>query len=180
MHLPALTLLLIILFIPAAGHAQDGLPAAGTKPDVHYVPTPLDIVDAMLFVAKVGEGDIVYDLGSGDGRIVIAAARDYGALGVGIDIDYRRVSQARDNAERNGVAGRVRFIRGDLFEADISQATVVTLYLLEELNIRLRPKLLAELEPGTRIVSHDFSMGDWEPEMVLPLDGATIYLWIVP
>ena len=173
-------LIILFLLIPAAAVAQGDAPGPDRKPDIHYVPTPMDIVDAMLFVAGVGEDDIVYDLGSGDGRIVIAAARDYGARGVGIDIDYRRVSQARDNAERNGVADRVSFIRGDLFEADIGQATVVTLYLLEELNIKLRPKLLAELAPGTRIVSHNFSMGDWEPEMILPLDGATVYLWIVP
>ena len=177
--MPACLLPLALLFLlpTAAAHAQD---EAERKADVHYVPTPMDIVDAMLFFAGVGEDDVVYDLGSGDGRIVIAAARDYGARGVGIDIDYRRVRQARDNAERNGVSDRVRFIRGDLFEADISEATVVTLYLLEELNIRLRPKLLDELAPGTRIVSHDFAMGDWEPESVLPLDGATIYLWRIP
>lgn len=173
-------LLALLLLATAAGRAQESDPPLPQKPDVHYVHTPFEIVDAMLVVAEVGEDDVVYDLGSGDGRIVIAAARDYGARGVGIDIDPGRVRLARLNAGWNEVADRVTFLLGDMFEADISEATVVTLYLLEELNVRLRPKLLEELRPGTRIVSYNFPMGEWKPEKVLPLQDATIYYWTVP
>jgi len=150
------------------------------EPDVGYVPTPQEVVDAMLKVANVGEDDVVYDLGSGDGRIVITAAREYGARGVGVDINPRRIREARENALQNMVTDRVHFIEGDLFEIDFSEATVVTLYLLRELNLKLRPKLLSELKPGTRIVSHAFSMGDWEPLEVLNINGNTVYYWVVP
>src|SRR5919109_1152283 len=129
--------------------------------DVPYVPTPERVVDKMLELAKVGPQDVVYDLGSGDGRIVIAAARKHGARGVGIDIDPQRIKEGRDNARRAGVADRVEFREGDLFKADIGDATVVTLYLMSSVNLRLRPKLLNELKPGTRVVSHAFGMGDW-------------------
>ena len=156
-----------------------GAPAA-REPDVIFVPTPNDVVARMLELAQVTPGDTVYDLGCGDGRIVIAAAQKYGARGVGIDIDPHRIAEARENAQRAGVAGRVRFVLGDLFETDISPATVVTLYLLTELNIKLRPKLLAELRPGTRVVSHAFAMGEWKPERTDDVSGNRVFLWRVP
>jgi ubiquinone/menaquinone biosynthesis C-methylase UbiE len=148
--------------------------------DVPYVPTPDAVVDRMLEVAKVGPNDVVYDLGSGDGRIVIAAARKYGARGVGIDIDPQRIREAQDNARKAGVTGRVEFRQGDLFKADIREATVVTLYLLGSVNLQLRPKLLAELKPGTRVVSHAFQMGDWKPAEVHRVERASVYYWVVP
>jgi len=134
----------------------------------------------MLEAAKVGPNDVVYDLGSGDGRIVIAAAKNHGARGVGIDIDPQRVREARDNANRAGVANRVEFREGNLFDANISEATVVTIYLLSGINMKLRPKLLAELNPGTRIVSHAFDMGDWKPEATAKVGTSTVYYWVVP
>ena len=148
--------------------------------DVPYVPTPEKVVERMLEVAKVGPNDVVYDLGSGDGRIVIAAAKNHGARGVGIDIDPQRVREARDNASRAGVANRVEFREGNLFDANISEATVVTIYLLSGINMKLRPKLLAELKPGTRIVSHAFDMGDWKPEATAKVGTSTVYYWVVP
>lgn len=148
--------------------------------DVPYVPTPETVVSAMLRLAEVKKGDVLYDLGSGDGRIVIAAARRYGIRAVGIDIDPRRIAEANAKAREAGVANRVRFIQQDLFDADFSEATVVTLYLLPRLNLKLRPKLLADLRPGTRIVSHGFDMGDWKPERVVEVGNNTIYLWVVP
>jgi len=149
-------------------------------PDVVYIPTPPPVVDEMLRLADVQSDDFIYDLGSGDGRIVITAAEEYGASGVGIDIDPERVQQARQNAQRAEVTDLVEFRQADLFESDFSKATVVTLYLLPELNLRLRPKLLTELEPGTRIVSHSFDMGDWEPQAVVKVEGRTIYYWEIP
>ncbi|MGH8503412.1 MAG: SAM-dependent methyltransferase [Gammaproteobacteria bacterium] len=149
-------------------------------PDVAHVPTPQPVVDRMLELARVAPDDLVYDLGSGDGRIVITAARDYGARGVGIDIDPQRIREARQNAREAGVADRVRFRQADLFEADLRPATVVTLYLLPSLNERLMPKLLDELQPGTPIVSHDFAMGDWRPQHAENMDGHMIYMWTVP
>jgi cyclopropane fatty-acyl-phospholipid synthase-like methyltransferase len=150
------------------------------EPDIFYVPTPADVVDAMLNLAEVGPDDVVYDLGSGDGRIVIAAARDYNASGVGIEIDPKYIQQSRENAITDGVQDKVTFIQGDLFEVDISEATVVAIYLSEELNLRLRPRLLAMLNPGTRIISHEFTLGNWEPEQNLVVGGHKVYLWIVP
>lgn len=150
------------------------------QPDVIYVPTPRGVVDEMLRMAKVRADDVIYDLGCGDGRIVITAAQEFGTRGVGIDIDPQRIREANENAREAGVTDRVRFLNEDLFEADISQATVVTLYLLESLNEKLRPKLLRELRPGTRIVSHDFKMGDWEPEQSLEMNGHRVYFWTVP
>jgi SAM-dependent methyltransferase len=157
--------------------------AAQTEPrgvDVPYVPTPTPVVDAMLRLAKVKRGDVLYDLGSGDGRIVITAAKRYGVRGTGIDIDPQRIREANANARKAGVAGRVRFINEDLFQVDFSDATVVTLYLLPRLNLQLRPRLINELQPGTRIVSHGFDMGDWKPDRVVAVGNSTIYLWIVP
>jgi ribosomal protein L11 methylase PrmA len=160
-----------------AGQAQSRLRA----PDVIFVPTPPEVVAAMLTVAGVGKGDVIYDLGSGDGRIVISAVKDFGAArGVGIDIDPERVAEASANARRAGVADRVAFINQDLFTTDFSEATVVALYLLPSLNLRLRPKLLSDLRPGTRIVSHAFDIGDWVPERTLHVGGSTVYYWTVP
>jgi SAM-dependent methyltransferase len=150
------------------------------SPDVIFVPTPNDVVNKMLEMARVTAKDIVYDLGCGDGRIVITAAQKYGARGVGIDIDPQRIREARENASRGKVNDKVRFVQADLFEADISEATVVTLYLLTELNLKLRPKLMADLKPGTRVVSHAFAMGDWKPERSERVDGAAVYLWRIP
>ncbi len=148
--------------------------------DVVYVPTKHPVVDAMLKLANVKASDVVYDLGCGDGRIVIAAAKNYGAKGKGIDIDPERIKEARENATEANVTDKVEFVLADLFESDVSEASVVTLYLLSSLNLKLRPILLEQLKPGTRIVSHAFSMGDWEPEKTETIDGATIYLWTVP
>jgi predicted RNA methylase len=150
------------------------------EPDVLYVPTPPAVVDEMLRMANVKTGDVLYDLGSGDGRIPITAARKYGIRAVGIDIDPRRIAEANENARVAGVTDKVQFILGDLFQADISEATVVTLYLLDSLNEKLRPKLLRELRPGTRIVSHEFGMGNWLPEDSANVGGNMVYFWTVP
>ncbi len=149
-------------------------------PDVPYVPTSQAVVDAMLELAKVGKTDMVYDLGSGDGRIPITAARKFGARGVGIDINPSLVEQANKNAKEAKVNDKVRFTTGDLFDFDFSAATVVTLYLLPDVNLRLRPILWKQLKPGTRIVSHAFSMGDWKPEETKIVDGSTLYFWRIP
>ncbi|MBD2166250.1 class I SAM-dependent methyltransferase [Calothrix membranacea FACHB-236] len=155
-------------------------PVQQVQPDVPYVPTPQPVVDAMLKLAKVNSNDFIYDLGSGDGRIPITAAQKYGARGVGIDIDPQRVQEAKQNLQSAKVGDRVEFRQQDLFQTDLSKASVVTLYLLPDINLKLRPKLLQELKPGTRIVSHAFDMGDWKPQQVQEVDGKTIYLWIVP
>ncbi len=149
-------------------------------PDVIYVPTPQPVVDAMLKLAEVKKGDILYDLGSGDGRIPITAAKTYGVRGVGIDINPERIAEANANAQSAGVTNLVAFRNEDLFETDFREASVVTLYLLPSLNEKLRPKLVSELKPGTRIVSHAFRMGDWEPEQTQTIGSATIYRWTVP
>jgi SAM-dependent methyltransferase len=156
-------------------------PAADTplRLDVPYVPTRQEVVEAMLELARVGARDVVYDLGCGDGRIVVTAAARFGARGVGIDIDPQRIAEARANARRAGVEKRTRFIVGDLFAADLSGATVVTLYLLPRVNLQLKPRL-RELAAGTRIVSHDFEMGeDWPPQKSRKVGGDTIYLWTI-
>jgi len=151
------------------------------EPDVIYVPTPQTVVDAMLEVAQVKGTDVVYDLGSGDGRIPITAAKKYGARAVGIDINPERIKEANENAVKNGVTNKVRFLNQDLFESNISEATVVTLYLLPALNEKLRPKLFRDLKPGTRVVSHAFAMGsEWPPEKTLTVDDRTIYYWTIP
>lgn len=149
-------------------------------PDVIYVPTPQPVVDAMLNMAQVRTGDVLYDLGSGDGRIPITAASRFQVRGTGIEINPERIAEANANAEKAGVTDLVTFKEEDLFETDFSDATVVTLYLLDSLNEKLRPRLLAELAPGTRIVSHAFRMGDWEPEETLEVGDSTIYRWTVP
>ena len=156
--------------------------AAGRAPDldVPYVPTPQPVVDRMLTLAKVGSGDVLYDLGSGDGRIVITAAKRFGAKGVGIDLDPERIKEARDNARKAGVDQQVRFIAGDLFKADLSDASVVTLYLLNSVNRDLRPQLWKQLKVGTRVVSHAFDMGsEWPPEKTENVAGRVIYYWTI-
>ncbi len=154
------------------------------RADVPYVQTPHEVVAQMLRLAGVGRNDVVYDLGSGDGRLVIAAARDFGARGVGVEIDPRLVAQSVESARRAGVGDRVTFREQDLFQTDLADATVVTLYLSPALNLRLRPKLLRELRAGARIVSHDFDMGDWPPARALRIDvrerASQVYLWVVP
>ena len=174
------------LFLALAAVAVS-LPAAAQQapkdrsPDVPFVPTRQEIVEEMLRAAGVKADDIVYDLGCGDGRIVIAAAQKFGARGVGVDIDPQRIAEANANAKRAGVEKQVAFRLGDLFDADIAEATVVTLYLLPDVNLRLKPKLLRDLKPGTRIVSHDFSMGDdWKPQRTLKLGNDWIYFWTIP
>jgi cyclopropane fatty-acyl-phospholipid synthase-like methyltransferase len=150
-------------------------------PDIFFVPTPDPVVAGMLKLARVSKDDVVYDLGCGDGKIVIAAAK-LGARGVGIDIDPQRISESNANAKAAGVTDRVKFILGDIFDpaVSIADATVVTLYLLPTLNEKLMPRLRAELKPGTRIVSHSFRMGSWEPEKTEQADGREIHLWTVP
>ena len=148
--------------------------------DVPFVPTTSSVVEAMLKLAGVHKGDVVYDLGCGDGRIVIMAAKKFGARAVGVDINPERIDEANANAKKEGVEHMVKFVENDLFDADIRPATVVTLYLLPDVNLKLKPKLLKDLKPGTRVVSHSFDMGDWKPEKQETVEGATIYLWTVP
>lgn len=152
--------------------------------DVPYVPTPSKVVEEMLNIAGVTGNDILYDLGSGDGRIVITAAQKFGTQGVGIDINPKLIQKAFNNAQEAGVTDRVQFLQQDLFKTDLSKATVVTLYLLRSVNLQLRPKLLKELKPGTRIVSHSFDMGDWKPDRVVSVNNGdrkhVLYYWVVP
>ncbi len=160
------------------------------EPDVPFVPTTEPAVQAMLKLADVKKTDVVYDLGCGDGRIVIAAAKNFGARGVGIDINPVRINEAKENAKKAGVENRVRFEENDLYQADFHEATVVTLFLLPEVNLKLRPKLLAQLKPGTRIVSNTFDMGDWKADKEATVGDSAddddsylshkLYLWIVP
>lgn len=162
---------------PAAPAAQTQAPSR--QPDVIFVPTPQEVVDAMLKLANVKAGDLVYDLGCGDGRIIITAAQRYGVRGVGIDIDPQRIKEATANAQKAGVTDRVKFMQADLFETDISAANVVTLYLLPSLNLKLQPKLMRELKAGSRVVSHAFDMGPWKPDQEQDVDGRHIYLWTI-
>lgn len=173
----------IAVTIFAAPHAM------AQMQDVPYVPTPANVVDAMLQIARVGPADYVIDLGSGDGRIVIAAVKKYGARGFGVDIDGGLVNTSRREAERQGVAGRAEFYERNLFITDISRATVLTMYLFPQVIMRLRPRILAELKPGARVVSHDFDMDKWRPDDRLKVSvpdkpfgppSSEIYLWIVP
>jgi SAM-dependent methyltransferase len=165
------------LFVPPNMGRAD-LPSQ--PPDVPYVPTPQVVVDAMLELGEVKEGDLLYDLGSGDGRIVVTAAKNLGVRGVGIDINPERIQEAEANARAAGVQHLTEFREEDLFKADFSEATVVTMYLLPSVNNRLKPRLLSELKPGTRIVSHAFDIEGWEPQRVVEVDGRTLYLWVVP
>jgi cyclopropane fatty-acyl-phospholipid synthase-like methyltransferase len=152
------------------------------QPDIFFVPTPDAVVTGMLKLANVTKDDVVYDLGCGDGKIVIAAAKEFGARGVGIDIDPQRIAESNANAKAAGVSDRVRFVLGDIFDTNvkISDATVVTLYLLPSLNDKLQPRLKAELKPGARVVSHSFNMTDWTAEKTEQVDGRQIYLWTIP
>jgi ribosomal protein L11 methylase PrmA len=169
-------LLLVLALFGAAAPAA----AQGRQPDVIFVPTPQEVVEDMLRLANVKKGDVLYDLGSGDGRIPITAAKKYGVRGVGIDIDPDRITEAVEGARKAGVSKLVEFRLGDIFKADFREATVVTLYLLPELNVKLKSRLLAELKPGTRIVSHQFDMGDWRPDKKLESNGRVVYFWTVP
>lgn len=171
---------------PAQTQVQTTQPGTGTQaplgePDVVYVPTSEETVEQMLALAKVTKNDVLYDLGSGDGRIPVTAAQKFGTRGVGIDINPERIREANANAQKAGVTDLVEFRNQDLFKSDFREATVVTLYLLPALNVKLRPELFRQLKPGTRIVSHDFDMGDWKPErMVQTSDGSIVYLWTIP
>ena len=168
-----------VCLIVATGAGLVGQTPA-TKPDVVYIPTPQAVVDAMLQLADIKANDVVYDLGSGDGRIVIAAARKYGARGVGVEIDPELVKKATDNARAAGVSERVRFVNADLFTTDLHEASVVTLYLLQSINERLRPKLVRELKPGTRVVSHVFNMGpEWPPQKTIDIGASRVFLWTI-
>jgi SAM-dependent methyltransferase len=175
---------LAVLAAPAP--AQQTTTAPLRAPDVIFVPTPPEVVKGMLQLAGVGKNDIVYDLGSGDGRIPIAAVKDFGAQrATGIDIDPQRIKEATANLQQAetampAISKRVRFLNQDLFTTDISEATVVTLYLLPSLNQKLIPKLNKELKPGSRVVSQSFDMGDWKPEKTIEVEGRTVYLWTIP
>jgi cyclopropane fatty-acyl-phospholipid synthase-like methyltransferase len=160
------------LTLPAFGQFNENL-------DVPYVPTPEGVVEGMLKLADVKASDTVIDLGCGDGRSVVMAAKKFGAKAIGYDIDPDRISDANANAKLAGVTDKVKFIEKNLFEADVKAASVVTLYLLPGVNEKLKPRLLKELKPGTRIVSHSFSMGDWEPVKQVDIEGRRLYLWIV-
>ena len=178
---------LVLLLGGCAGLDAESRPttSASRTPDVIWVPSPPEVIAAMLELADVRPTDVVYDLGSGEGEIVIEAARRYGVRAVGVEIDPERLDNAHKKAAAAGVTDRVTFVQRDLFEADISEATVVTLYLFPDVNARLRPKLVRELRPGTRIVSHDYGLGDWTPEKTVevhfPLDRTRrVFLWRVP
>jgi len=176
--LPAVPPLAMLLAPRPAAAREPGRPEL----DVPFVPTPMNVVDTMLDMAKVTGRDLVYDLGCGDGRIVIRAAQRFGARGVGVDLNPVRVSEAQAAAKKAGppIESLVRFEVGDVFVFDFAAATVVTMYLLPSINLKLRPRIFKELKPGTRIVSHDFDMGDWRPEARRELGAATVYLWTVP
>lgn len=175
--------------VPAASLLYGQAAKPRRDPDVPYVPTTEEAVKEMLKLADVKKSDIVYDLGCGDGRIVIAAAKTYGARGVGIDINPVRIGEAKENAKKAGVENMVRFEENDLFQADFHEATVVTLFLLSNINLKLRPRLLAQLKPGTRVVSNTFDMGDWKPLREAKVGGAdeedsylsrNLFLWTIP
>ena len=181
-----LMITIVMMVIPLAALS---LTAAAQEPRVPYVPTPQDVVDKMLQMVRVTSNDYLIDLGSGDGRIVVSAAKKHGARGFGVDINPERVSEAQANAQKNGVTDKVAFYQRDLFQTELSQATVISMYLLPRVNLELRPKLL-DLKPGTRIVSHDFSMGDWKPDVYVQMHSlekytgaggdSEIYFWVVP
>ena len=168
-----------LLFLGACGVSLAQKPPT-RAPDVRYEPSSAEITRAILQLAQVKPSDVVYDLGCGDGRIVIAAAKEFGARAIGIDIDPERIRESNANARKARAGRRVKFLHQDLFEADIHEATVVTLYLWPWVNLKLRPKLLAELKPGTRVVSHSHDMGDWPPEKEIEVEGHRIYLWTIP
>ena len=174
-RLAVLTALVFCVAMPAFAQAPGPLRA----PDVMFVPTPQEVVDAMLRMADVTEADVVYDLGSGDGRIPITAAQTFGATGVGIELNPDLIREANENAARAGVGHKVRFLNPDLFETDLRPASVITLYLLREMNLKLMPKL-KQLKPGTRIVAHSFGMGsEWTPDKIEQVSGKSIFYWVV-
>jgi len=172
-------LLLAVGILPALLYAQLHDSWSDPKKVVPYVPTGPETVAAMLKLAGVEKDDLLIDLGCGDGRIVIAAAKEYGTRGIGVDIDPARIKEANQNARKEGVANMVEFRQADLFDTDIRKATVVTLYLLPSVNMKLRPKLWRELKPGTRVVSHTFDMGDWKPDKEEHVGGSDIFLWVI-
>ena len=176
--MPATFVVLFAMITAVLGPMQQ--PVRPPSPDIHYVPTSGGVTDAMLKLAKVTSEDVVYDLGSGDGRIVITAAKKYGARGIGIELDPELIKKANRNAQKAGVADRVTFVQADLFKTDFSDATVVTLYLSNSINRRLASILQLQLKPGSRIVSHRFDMGDdWKPEADVRLEGTHVYLWTI-
>jgi ribosomal protein L11 methylase PrmA len=163
----------MLLVFPVLAQWDDG------PGEVPYVPTPPEVVEGMLKLGNAHKGDIVYDLGCGDGRIVVMAAKKFGAIARGVDINPERIKEAEANAKQEGVTDRVKFIESDLFKADVREASLVTLYLLPDVNRRLRPKLLKELKTGSRIVSHSFDMGEWEADKKIEVNGRYVYLWTV-
>ena len=173
----ALAVTVVVAGLSSVTTASAQTAAPTRRPDVIFVPTPEAVVEAMLQVANVTKSDVVYDLGCGDGRIPVTAARKYGARGFCYDIDPQRIKEANENVAKNNVGNLVTVVHADLFETDLSGASVVTLYLLPSLNVKLLPKLRRELKPGTRIVSNSFSMGDWEAEKTIEVDGRTVYYW---
>ena len=180
--MPVAAVLACVVALVAVSSEPSAAQAPARQPDIFFAPTREPVVYEMLELAGVREGDVVYDLGSGDGRIVVLAAQKYGVRGVGIEIDPRLVAVSREVARQAGLEDRVRFVEGDLFTADISGATIVTLYLSTAVNRDLEPKLRRDLRPGTRVVSHQFPIGRWTPDRVVRSaeDGTTLYLWIVP
>ncbi|HTF63003.1 MAG TPA: class I SAM-dependent methyltransferase [Edaphobacter sp.] len=173
------TVLLCLAIMPCISSSSAQTQDGRDEVDIHapYVATPYPVVDAMLALARVRKGDLIIDLGSGDGRIVIEAAKRYGVRGIGIDINPKRVAEAKANARREGVEQLVRFEEQNVYDADLKEATVVTLYLLQDINLKLRPSLKSQLKPGARIVSHSFDMGTWKPEKKRIVGGDQIYLW---
>jgi len=183
--IPAVLVFAGLLTVPPPAGAQDLNWQAFKGYDVPYVPTPVEVVDEMLRLAGLKAGDVLYDLGCGDGRIVIAAAKRFGVRAVGIDIDPLRIQESQANAAAAGLAAKVRFLQQDLFETDFRDATVITMYLLTSVNMRLRPKLLTDLKPGTRLVSHSFEMGEWRPDKTTVVttsfgDERDVHFWVVP
>jgi len=179
-RLLTLAVTIVVAGLPGATSALAQTAAPTRRPDVIFVPTPEPVVEAMLQVANVTKNDVVYDLGCGDGRIPVTAAKKYGARGFCFDIDPERIKEANENVAKNNVGNLVKVVHADLFETDLSGASVITLYLLPSLNVKLMPKLMKELRPGTRIVSHAFDMGDWKPEKELDVDGRKVYFWTIP
>src|SRR5215467_8468682 len=179
MRLTAVCVAILCAIATTFTFAQRATSPTAPTPDIHYVPTSNGVADAMLKLAKTTASDVVYDLGSGDGRIVIAAAKKYGARGVGVELDADLINDAKKNAAKAGVADKVTFRQEDLFKTDLSDATVVTLYLSNSINMRLRGILQRQLKPGARVVSHRFTMGDWKPEAEQHLEGTSIYLWTI-
>ena len=168
----------LLLAPVAASLAQDD-DAEPVKKDVPYVPTPQEVVDKMIEMAEIKEGDIVYDLGCGDGRMIVTAAKKHGARGIGVDIDPQRIRESNENAKKADVTDKVKFIQKDLFTMDFKDCDALCMYLLPSVNLKLRPKIL-ELKPGTRILSHAFDMDDWEADETVDVDGRTVYKWVVP